>query len=101
METRIQQSGNSVNTANDLEEHVIAEIRNADSPVTANDMDAVLSIFSFAIQMKSKRIVKELYLKGVKKETMLDIVENMLENPANDEIRDELETLRPFVANLS
>ena len=101
MERSIGTFGENTNAMNDLEQKVIEELRNV-SPATADDMDNVFSIFSFAIQMKSKKIVEALHQRGVKKETMLMILEHMLEDSENTaEFREELETLQPFVANLS
>lgn len=101
MEGSIGTFGNSMNAMHDLEQKVIEELQNV-SPATADDMDNVFSILSFAIQMKSKKIVEALHQRGVKKETMLMILETMLEDPENTaEFREELETLQPFVANLS
>ena len=97
----LQAIGNNANAHATLEQTVIEKIRTAPH-ITEQDMDSVLSIFSFAIEAKSKKIMEELYQRGMKKETMSMILEHLLERPEQTaEFREELEALQPFVANLT
>lgn len=93
--------GHNTNLMNNLEQTVIDEIRNVTSNATVDDIDNIIIILNFAIQKKSKKIIEALHARGVGKDTILMILDRLVEDPENARFRENIETLRPFVANLS
>ena len=93
--------GHNTNLMNNLEQTVVDEIRNVTSNATVDDIDNIIIILNFAIQKKSKKIIEALHARGVGKDTILMILDRLVEDPENARFRENIETLRPFVANLT